>query len=72
LADFWGLELPHTYDVGLVGEEPSFRGLGTADARREATLLSQSHFLKRVESPRDEDGNHKTYLFGQEWKLPWE
>jgi hypothetical protein len=68
LADFWGLKLPHTHDVGLVGEEPSCKGLDTADAHREATQLSQSRFFERVAS-RNEDGKTKTYLFGQEWKL---
>jgi hypothetical protein len=67
LADFFGVKIPDTHDVGMAGEKPAFTGLDTADAHREATTLSLSNFFTPVRSV-DQDGNSTTYLFGDEWK----
>ncbi len=68
MADFWGLKLPHTHDVGLVGEEPTHTGLLAGEAQHEAKLLSRKHFFSPVKMV-DEDRTQTTYLFGQEWML---
>ncbi len=67
MADFWGLELPHTYSVGQAGEEPTHTALQAGEAHHEAQMLSREHFFSPVKMV-DEDRTQTTYLFGLVWK----